>query len=326
MNETITKNNTTDENMIEKTLHTCTNCGRCKKVCLFLQKYNVNLKGFAQNQAIAKSCFLCNICSIACPHHLSGEKISLEHRQAQSKQFSFVPLLKNNYLFKNNSKLKSKQLLFLGCNYPSVYPKTCKALIQICKDMGIDYSIDCCKKPVYDMGKIPTVSNLEKIINLKGVKTLICTCPNCFYFLKKQLNIEVITIYEFLYKNKLGKKLENKIEIFTPCIDKKDRIIFNYLKYFLNDYSRPYEKIMCCGLGGGAKKHEPDIIDKIKNELVKINKNCGSIYSYCASCSIMFKKYGLNNIHNILSDILEVNEEPNYSFKNTLNGKLKNER
>lgn len=300
------------KDMILKTRKECINCNACTKNCNFLTKYGINLNDFSYRDDLKFSCFLCDKCLEVCPKNLSGKEIALELRQSNPPNTTKIELLKNNYKFKNNSNKKSEYLLFLGCNYPGTYPKTCEKLINICKEKGIDFSIDCCKKPVYEFGGKADFKSIEKLCEVKGTKTLICACPNCYHLLKEKLNINVISVYEFLYENGIGKKIDKEIPIFFPCSDRISKKMFSHIEKFVEKHKSPYDEVNCCGLGGGAREFEKDLLEEKKEKLHKLWE--GSIYTYCASCSGIFNKYKLKNIKNILSEILEVKEEPSDSY------------
>lgn len=308
--------------MIKKTRKECIDCGKCTKNCLFLEKYNINLKDFTFREDLRYHCFMCNKCKEVCPRDLSGAEIALEMRKKNPKGTAFTKWMKENYKLRNNSKLKSKDLLFLGCNYPGYYPETCTVLIEICKEKGIDFSVDCCKKPVYESGSDTSFFSLEKMIQEKGVERLICTCPNCFHLLKGRLNVEIISVYQFLYENKIGEKISGSPAIFFPCSDRYNHEIFEYIKKYIDGYRDDFWEVNCCGLGGGASKKEPSILQDTKENIERLQKD--DLYTYCSSCSGIFKKYELNNIRNILSEILGVREEVSENYgKNVVGFKLK---
>ncbi|WAW15802.1 (Fe-S)-binding protein [Peptostreptococcus equinus] len=309
-------------NMIDKTRKKCIECNICTHNCDFLSKYNINLKDFTSREDLRLSCFLCDKCYELCPVDLSGKDIAIELRKEYPSNTKKVEFMKNRYKFRNNSKKESNYLLFLGCNYPGTYPKTCQKLIDICTKMGIDYSVDCCKKPVQEQGANADFAYLENLFKEKNTDTLICTCPNCYYLLKENLSINVISVYEFLHIHNLGKKIEGQIPIFFPCSDRIYREMFKYISYYIESFTSPFDKVNCCGLGGGAMKNEMDLIEDKKKRMHELWD--GAIYTYCASCSGIFRKYGLQNIMNILSEILEVHEEPSNSYAiNVLKYKFK---
>ena len=50
--------------------------------------------------------------------------------------------------------------------------------------------------------------NLERLKEMykeKGVERIVTMCPNCFYFFKEKLDMEVISIYQKLEERKFTK-------------------------------------------------------------------------------------------------------------------------
>lgn len=314
----------TNNNMIQKTIDECIGCNRCTKHCDFLEKYEINLLDFVSKPELAYSCFLCDKCKFVCPKDLSGQEISLTHRQNSNEHSKITRFLKEDYIFKNIPKKYTETILFLGCNYPSYYPKTCNKLIDICSKMGIDYSIDCCKKPIIDDGAEFNYQKMSQDFINSGVKKIICTCPNCYHTFKRNLkNLEIINVYNFLKENNIGTKITDVPNIFFPCSDRYKREIFKDIEFFLTDeYKDTFKEVNCCGLGGNAKKNEAELLNKISEKMHSYN--APNIYTYCSSCSGIFNSYKLKNIRNFLSEILDVHENVSDKyFKNTIKNKLK---
>lgn len=307
---------------LKKVSNECIHCNACTKKCLFLTKYKIDLADFAKNPNLAKSCFMCDSCLRACPIDLDGAKVAISHRE-DLKGYSLVKFMKSPYKFRNNSNKKTKDILMFGCAFPGHYPKTTKYLINLFYEK-MDFSIDCCGKPLEDSGLIfdfeKNLNRLKKLYNKKSVKRIVTVCPNCFYFFKEhmdKLNIEVISIYQKLKEENLLNVTYEKAEIFMPCPDKKTKELLNQIKPFVPNGKVKFRKVMCCGMGGGAKSKEHDLAKEMMNTVKsEINEN---IYTYCASCSASFKKSNIKNVKHILSEILAVNEEVDLSyFKNSL--------
>lgn len=311
-------------NMIQKAKEQCINCNLCSRHCDFLDKYQMNLRDFALKPQLASSCFLCDKCKSVCPKDLSGKEIALLHRKNSKNQPRIGAFLKKNYMFKNTPKKYSETLLFLGCNYPGYYPKTCERLIEICQDRGIDYSIDCCKKPLLESGLAFAYEKMRGDFKARGLKRLICACPNCYYTFKKHLKgIEILNVYRFIRKEGIGSRISEEAHVFFPCSDRYDGEIFEDIKFFLSaSYKDTFQEVNCCGLGGNARKKEGDLLDKISEKMH--GYHAPSIYTYCSSCAGIFTSYGLENVKNCLSEILDVHEQVSRSYvKNIIKGKLK---
>lgn len=210
-----------------------------------------------------------------------------------------------------------------GCAFPGHYPETTKYLIDLFEGK-MDFSIDCCGKPLEDSGLISdfekNLERLKKMYKEKGVERIVTMCPNCFYFFKghmDKLNIEVISIYQKLQEENLLNVIDDEAEIFMPCPDKRTNELLKQIKPFVPNGKVKFRKVMCCGMGGGAKAKEKDLADEMMNKVKSEIKD--NIYTYCASCSASFGKSNVKNVKHILSEILGVKEKVDLNyFKNAL--------
>lgn len=307
---------------LNKVADECIHCSACTKKCSFLTKYEIDLGEFAKNPLLAKSCFMCDSCLRACPLDLDGAEVAIAHREDLGG-YGAVKFMKSPYKFRNNSKIKSKDVLMFGCAFPGHYPETTKYLIDLFEGK-MDFSIDCCGKPLEDSGLISdfekNLERLKKIYKEKGVERIVTMCPNCFYFFKghmDKLNIEVISIYQKLQEENLLNVIDDEAEIFMPCPDKRTNELLKQIKPFVPNGKVKFRKVMCCGMGGGAKAKEKDLADEMMNKVKSEIKD--NIYTYCASCSASFGKSNVKNVKHILSEILGVKEKVDLNyFKNAL--------
>ncbi len=307
---------------LNKVADECIHCSACTKKCSFLTKYEIDLGEFAKNPSLAKSCFMCDSCLRACPLDLDGAEVAIAHREDLGG-YGAVKFMKSPYKFRNNSKIKSKDVLMFGCAFPGHYPETTKYLIDLFEGK-MDFSIDCCGKPLEDSGLISdfekNLERLKKIYKEKGVERIVTMCPNCFYFFKghmDKLNIEVISIYQKLQEENLLNVIDDEAEIFMPCPDKRTNELLKQIKPFVPNGKVKFRKVMCCGMGGGAKSKEKDLADEMMNKVKSEVKD--NIYTYCASCSASFGKSNVKNVRHILSEILGVKEKVDLNyFKNAL--------
>lgn len=307
---------------LNKVADECIHCSACTKKCSFLTKYEIDLGEFVKNPSLAKSCFMCDSCLRACPLDLDGAEVAIAHREDLGG-YGAVKFMKSPYKFRNNSKIKSKDVLMFGCAFPGHYPETTKYLIDLFEGK-MDFSIDCCGKPLEDSGLISdfekNLERLKKIYKEKGVERIVTMCPNCFYFFKghmDKLNIEVISIYQKLQEENLLNVIDDEAEIFMPCPDKRTNELLKQIKPFVPNGKVKFRKVMCCGMGGGAKSKEKDLADEMMNKVKSEVKD--NIYTYCASCSASFEKSNVKNVRHILSEILGVKEKVDLNyFKNAL--------
>lgn len=307
---------------LNKVADECIHCSACTKKCSFLTKYEIDLGEFAKNPSLAKSCFMCDSCLRACPLDLDGAEVAIAHREDLGG-YGAVKFMKSPHKFRNNSKIKSKDVLMFGCAFPGHYPETTKYLIDLFEGK-MDFSIDCCGKPLEDSGLISdfekNLERLKKIYKEKGVERIVTMCPNCFYFFKghmDKLNIEVISIYQKLQEENLLNVIDDEAEIFMPCPDKRTNELLKQIKPFVPNGKVKFRKVMCCGMGGGAKSKEKDLANEMMNKVKSEIKD--NIYTYCASCSASFGKSNVKNVKHILSEILGVKEKVDLNyFKNAL--------
>ena len=74
-----------------------------------------------------------------------GARVNKEYKRTISE--------KKEYSYRNYRHVTEKSVLFPGCNFPSVYPKTTKVLVELFeKEAGIGVVYDCCGKPIADIG------------------------------------------------------------------------------------------------------------------------------------------------------------------------------
>lgn len=300
----------------------CIDCGKCTKNCVFLKKYNINLKEYANRIDLAYNCYLCGECKRVCPVDIDGRKISLELRKEKIEKgynlsingYGSLLLEKKNYIFKNYRDVNSKVVFFPGCNFPAYYPRTTNFISKkLKKDFGISTIFDCCGKPIADLN----MRKEQEIINTRlnerfkrfKIEELILLCPNCYYYFKDNLDIKVTIIYDHkeIMDSLIDKDALNKIDglLFLPCPDKEGRVIYNSLKKYIDNNLKEIKNIQCCGAGGCASIREKELTKGMQDEFKNYDEK---IYLYCATCSGMITKSNKNNEH-ILCKLLNLDEK-----------------
>lgn len=295
----------------------CIDCDICQKNCAFLEKYKINLKGFSEKPDLAYHCFMCGRCQKVCPKNLNGRRLALEFREKEKQAFTLLRWQKNLYKFRNNSSLKSHELIFFGCNFTAFFPETTKFLIDLFGPKGVDFSIDCCGKPLSEAGWTENsdrvVMHLKNLFDHKASETVYCVCPNCYYFFKQaSLPVRVLPIYELLKKYAVGEVLTERLPLYLPCPDRKTQDILNSLSAFVPNFDLPFEKINCCGAGGLAQKVERDIAEGWRKKTARLCE--GKILTYCATCCSQFRKDPRLKSYHALSEILNIHEVASPKF------------
>lgn len=288
----------------------CIECGKCTRDCLFLEKYDINLKDYASLESLAYSCYLCGECKRTCPVNIDGCSVSLSLREKKInkgynpylKGYASLLLEKKNYLFKNYKNTDSKRVFFPGCNFPAYYPSASRAIMEKLKvDFGISTVFDCCGKPIADLGMVKEKEKIKNSLYKKfkrhGIEELILLCPNCYYYFRDNLDIKVSMIYEHcdIMESLILKEELNTLEgmIFLPCPDKDERLIYNMISKYIGNL-KEIKNIQCCGAGGCALVKEKNLSDNMQESFKSYKEN---IYVYCGTCSGMISKTNKNTKH-----------------------------
>lgn len=303
----------------------CIHCGKCTRNCEFLKKYKLDIGDMKEHEELLYHCFLCGKCTEVCPIGIDGREVILNMRQKQvrenggkikEKGYDMLLKEKQDYIFANYKNQTKKSVLFPGCNFPSFYPKTTKAIMELFrKEAGIGVVFDCCGKPVAELGleekEEEIIDRMNRKMESAGIDELILLCPNCYHFLKPRLCIKVTSIYEKLHELGIGQKLEEKLYIFPPCPDREGKEILRDIQLFLTEETEIIESAQCCGLGGCAGGKEPELAaNMVQNVVRKAEVSGHKIHTYCASCSGNFARKGYPDTEHILLKILGISEKP----------------
>lgn len=295
--------------MINKTRTSCIGCNLCRRSCYFLENNKINLRDLTNRPDLRYHCFMCGKCEDVCPKDLSGKEIVRLMRGENPEGLEEERAQRDPYPYENKAYKDSKDLIYFGCSFPAYYPKTSKKIIDLARDLGTDFSIECCLFTYEGLGGRVDHRSAEEEFLKKGVGRLIAICPNCYHHYKKTFKkIEVVSIYRYFLENKIGQPIKEPVEVYFPCSDRYKREIFKDLEpFFESSYIDKFKDINCCGLGGGALRNEPGAADFVKEKMEKAQAK--NIYTYCASCSYQFDSYGLKNVKHLASEILGVHEE-----------------
>lgn len=300
----------------------CVHCGLCTKNCLFLKKYKIDLKGLEERPELAYHCFLCGKCKEVCPKDIDGRQIALENRRKlvaeaggklPDNSYDGLLLEKSPYKFANYRHANKKSVLFTGCNFPSFFPETTEKLIEELKKHNVGVVFECCGKPIEELGLVEEAAGIVEKINKKllaaGVEQVVMACPNCYYFLKDRLDVEVISIYKKMKELGIGEKvLQGRIPLYYPCPDRKNKEIADDMYDFLEgEIVDAFPDVQCCGLGGCAAGKEASTAQAM-TDMVKASEE-KELYTYCASCICSFRRRGYENAKHILPMLMGIDEK-----------------
>lgn len=315
----------------------CVSCGKCTSACEFLEKYHMDFSEEGKVKDLAYHCMLCGKCTEVCPKHIDGKQMVMDMRNqivAENKGkiagYGGLRFEKERYKFKNYKHGKKKSVLFPGCNYPSLFPQSMKALEELMDSHDIGIVYDCCGKPIAELGlvaqKDAIITQLNQRFLQMGIEEIIVVCPNCYYYLRDKLRVNVVTIYEKLSSLGIGERIQGisigeriqgtscgeRIHIFPPCPDRKEQLWLDQMQPYLPAEIKLIKEVQCCGLGGLAPKMEPEFPSILGQKLAeyKVQNQVEDIYVYCASCGGSFYRNGVANVHHILNEILGCKEAP----------------
>ncbi|MEG0249265.1 MAG: heterodisulfide reductase-related iron-sulfur binding cluster [Peptostreptococcus sp.] len=304
----------------------CIHCNKCKNNCDFLKKYDLDLMGVEDRLDLAYHCFMCGKCKIVCPKDIDGRKIAQKLRDETVKQnngklsdkgYGGIVFEKKNYIFKNyknavkeNSK-KGNTAIFTGCNFLSYTPNTANELIEIMGKNDIGVIFDCCGKPIFELGlkdkARDIIERINKNLKEKNINRLVMVCPNCYYYFKGKLDVEMIDIYTVLEELGIGKDLDMEAFMFRPCPDRETEELLEKIAPFMKNSNIKKLNEQCCGAGGCASVKEGKLSKEFRVDIKEQTKD-EKVYSYCSTCTGFFKSEGVNVKH-VLSEILDVDEE-----------------
>lgn len=294
----------------------CIHCGKCQEACAFLSKYQMDLGDVSRLQDHLWGCFLCGKCSQVCPSDIRGEELFKDLRRMEvrdgncdMKAYSFVLKEKRDYKFRNYRNATAGSVLFPGCNFPSLFPKTNRYLEKVFREKGIGTVYDCCGKPVAELGLYEDEEKIFRRIIAElddnGIEEIITMCPNCYYFLRDRIPQRVVSIYEKLETLQIPIHPVPDVQVYIPCPDRESREWVDRIASLLGYEPVVVNRAQCCGLGGMAAVREPELA-KTFTQLISQDT---PISTFCASCAGQFARNGQPVFH-ILSRMLGINEKP----------------
>ncbi len=249
-----------------------------------------------------------------------------------------IALEKAHYPFKNYRHARAKSVLFAGCNFPSLYPRTCKALVELLASKGgVGVAYDCCGKPLRMMGREEDFkricSQIGARLSKRGCEELVCACPNCLYALRDNIPQRVVSVYAKLAQLGImsaalsspatdssgqgavtaaadAPGIRRDKVYFPPCPDRREGVIFaDMMRYLPADV-----RALGCAGPHGCRKGDScggcKALGCCRHDLSGTIGRDTEILTACASCCGYLTAAGYGNVRMLLSDILGVEESP----------------
>lgn len=316
---------------INEFLKQCKDCGRCKRLCPFLDMYGSPAGIIIEKPEKAFLCSNCKACDSVCKENLHPSEALFEMKSILLKNGSIPVEVKNALQSSRSFALRGHRFPFAfypsvdvafwpGCGLAGTSPETVKKTVQLLinqlnKKVGL--IMDCCFDPLYQLGDVDSVREAsERICNkLKKHKIthVITGCTNCRKTLSQYLiDIKVEHIFEVLSEKTIRPLLSGTAEnhssivsakgnggglyLHHPCPSFHFGEIRAFAKTFLqptdNDNSRP----ACCGHGGGISSLSPTLSEKFTDNVVRASKG-DSVVTYCMGCKSKFLQKGQKAYH-----------------------------
>jgi len=216
------------------------------------------------------------------------------------------------------TKLFGKVLYYPGCSSKFVNKDIQRRHEHLLTSFDIDYiklpDIEvCCGLPALHLGYRDDFQSLinknVKMFKNQMIKTIITSCPTCYYVFKKHYNIEVKHISEVILEHVEDLKKNyngEEITFFDPCNPEKiemlyetPREILNAIGFKVKELPKNRKESMCCGFP--IKENSPKIASSMAQKILS-NVKTSKVITTCPNCFSNLR----SNTDNI--EILELTE------------------
>ena len=212
--------------------------------------------------------------------------------------------------------LGTNTLYYPWCLTKALLPEIQQNYEEILQSLWIDFiklsdKEYCCWSPVLREGMRDAYEKIKarniEIFKEHAVGLIITNCPACYNMFKYQyrleeehgIKVEHITQTLKKYEKKLkDKELLKEITYHDPChlgrlswIYDEPREILKKMGYQVQELSHSREQSFCCGGGGGLVNNNPELSEKICQQVLSEIPEGASLTSPCPMCYFQFKKY-----------------------------------
>lgn len=294
-------------------IENCTSCGKCKRVCPFLEKYGLPSEIIKNPSDIVFLCTNCRACDTNCPEELSPSRAlhNLKYELIKNNQISEIT--KSSILSSRSFAMRGHRFPFVyyskaeiafwpGCSLNGTRPELVKKITKILNthyQKNIGLVLDCCFDPAFQNGDMDVVNmavkRIVKRLESKGIKKLILGCTNCKKIFSLFMPaIETVHILEILPDiTEIKKEFINKdLYLHHPCPSFR----YENMRQKINSTISQRYKVagqntsaMCCGLGGLAHSVSTEMVDAFTDRILKDSKE-KTIITYCMGCKNRFLK------------------------------------
>jgi uncharacterized membrane protein YdjX (TVP38/TMEM64 family)/Fe-S oxidoreductase len=303
---------------INEFLKSCENCGRCKRVCPFLDTYGTPDKIITETPEKVFYCSNCKACDTVCKERLNPSEALFEMKTILLRSGNYPQEVKNALNSARAYAMRGHNFPFVyysstdtvfwpGCGLAGTSPEMVKKTIKLLSkslNKRVGLVLDCCFDPLYQLGDINSVKEAaeriqERLKNNK-ITNVITGCTNCRKSLSIHLSdIKVEHIFEVLHKNFELRTPYSELQTFFihhPCPSFRSENIRQNAKTILQSSDSENSRPTCCGHGGGVSSLSPELSKKFTDKVISASKD-NPIVTYCMGCKGKFLENGKKAYH-----------------------------
>ncbi len=202
---------------INEFLKSCENCGRCKKVCPFLDTYGTPDKIISETPEKVFFCSNCKACDTVCKEKLNPSDALFEIKSQLLRNGTYPVEVRNALHSANGYAMRGHKSPFVyysssdtvfwpGCGLAGTSPEVVRKTVRFLsnhlnKKVGV--VLDCCFDPLYQLGDVESareaIERIQGRLKKNKITQVITGCTNCRKTLSHYLpNIKVGHILEIL--------------------------------------------------------------------------------------------------------------------------------
>src|SRR4030043_569528 len=299
-------------------LKSCENCGRCKKVCPFLDTYGTPDKIILETPEKVFFCSNCKACDTVCKGKLNRSDALFEIKSQLLRNGTYPVEVRNALYSANGYAMRGHKLPFVfysssdtvfwpGCGLAGTSPEIVKKTVRLLSkhlNEKVGLVLDCCFDPLYQLGDVDSVKKAAERIKDRlekhKVSYVITGCTNCRKALSLHLpDIKVEHIFEILHESFELRTPNPELRTFFihhPCPSFRFNGISKNAKKIVQSTNGENSRPTCCGHGGGISSLSPDLSEKFTDKVIKASKG-NPVVTYCMGCKGKFLEKGQKAYH-----------------------------
>src|SRR4030043_780091 len=202
---------------ISKFLKSCENCGRCKRVCPFLETYGTPDKIISETPEKVFFCSNCKACDTVCKEKLNPSDALFEIKSQLLRNGTYPVEVRNALHSASGYAMRGQKSPFVfyspsdtvfwpGCGLAGTSPEVVRKTVRFLSNhlnKKVGLVLDCCFDPLYQLGDVDSVKKaaerIQDRLQKHKVSYVITGCTNCRKALSLHLpDIKVEHIFEVL--------------------------------------------------------------------------------------------------------------------------------